>query len=33
MDNWNRAEIFGMSVDIANEDKIEYYPNLNMKMT
>ena len=33
MDNWNRAEIFGMSVDIANEDKIEYYPDLDMKMT
>ena len=33
MDIWNRAEIFGMSIDIANEDKIEYYPDLNRKMT
>ena len=28
MEKWNRAEIFGMSIDIANEDKIEYYPDL-----
>ena len=33
MDKWNRAGIFGMRVDIANEDEIEYYAKLNMKMT
>ena len=31
MDKWNRAQIFGMSVDIAKEDKIEYYPDLNIE--
>ena len=33
MDTWNRAEIFGMGFDIANEDKLEYHPELNLKMT